>query len=114
MLVINKLIFFLYIAILTTFALIPSNQSISMFPHFDKFIHFLLFLLLFFFYDRSSNTSVTFINLLFFFCYGLLLEILQGFTMTRSAEMLDTLANGLGLLVYFLFAPKLEKSINKK
>ena len=51
---------------------------------------------------------ITLINLLSFFCYGLVLEFLQGFTATRSPEVWDIFANALGLLVYFIFAPKLR------
>ena len=108
MLILNRFAFLIYVATLSVFALFPSSQTEPLFPYFDKFLHFLCFLLLFFLYDRSTNHPVTLINLLSFFCYGLVLEFLQGFTATRSPEVWDIFANALGLLVYFIFAPKLR------
>lgn len=100
-----KSFFFIYVVLITFLALIPSNQSEPFFPYSDKVLHFISFFVLILLFDKSSNEPINFLNLTFLFCYGLLLEMAQSLTSTRSVEILDLLADTLGLLVYFIFAP---------
>ena len=58
--------------------------------------------------DKSFKkySHVTIFFLLIF--YGLSLEILQSFTLTRSPELFDFFSDLLGILVYFYLIPKLK------
>jgi len=100
-----KSFFLIFVVLIAFLTLIPSNQSEPFFPYSDKALHFISFFILIFLFDKSSNEPINFLNLSLFFCYGLFLEMAQSLTSTRSAEMLDLLADTLGLLVYFIFAP---------
>ena len=94
--------------LLTLLALIPVPQSEPFFPFFDKAIHFLSFLILIFLFDKSFDKPMNINALGILFCYGVFIELAQSLTSTRSMEILDLLANTLGLLVYFFFAPRLK------
>ncbi len=76
-----------------------------MFPHLDKLIHFTIFFLLgFFFRVRFPQVSVLYYSLILV-SYALLTEILQD-TMHwgRSFEVLDAVADTLGLsLAYYIY-----------
>ena len=101
-------ILFVYWGILTFLALMPAPQSEPLFPFIDKVAHFLSFLILIFLFDKSFKKPITLKSLGLLFCYGLFIELLQSLTTTRSPEIIDLLADALGLLVYFFFTPKLK------
>ena len=98
---------FLYLILLTILALIPVAQSGPLFLFSDKILHFLTFLILFFLVDKSFNGAMSWLTLGLLLSYGIILELVQSLTVTRSAEITDLLADFIGLLVYFLFAPRL-------
>jgi len=87
------------------------------FEHMDKFIHFLLYATLsLFFYaslkkhaDFRSNEIVV-INLIIIISYGLLMEVFQyAFTVDRSAEIYDAIANSVGSVFGVFLYPLFNK-----
>ena len=47
---------------------------------------------------RAFDRRVYVFSFLTAFCYGVLMEILQGFTSCRSPELLDVISNAVGIL----------------
>ena len=81
-------------------------------PNKDKIVHVVLyfgFVVLWSLYKNTSNyTKKTGIAILCIaICYGILMELLQYFTATRSANFNDVLANSLGAFLGFLFINKI-------
>lgn len=71
-------------------------------PYKDKIVHFLfyfVFVLLWYFATKTSLIKLFFIAV----AYGVLMEILQSFTKTRSADYTDAIANTLGALSAVLY-----------
>ena len=88
---------------------IPAPQSEQLFIFSDKLLHFFSFMILLFLFDKAFDKPISLITLGLLFSYALFLEFIQSLTLTRSAEIYDLMADALGLLVYFIFAPKLKK-----
>ena len=104
----SKITLPIYWAFLTYMLLRPgveNKEYFFMFPHFDKLIHFTIFFLLgFFFRVRFPKVSLLYYFLILV-SYALLTEILQD-TMNwgRSLELLDAVADTLGLLLaYYIY-----------
>ena len=55
-----------------------------------------------------ESAPITLKTLGLLFCYGIFIELVQSLTITRSPDTLDLLADALGLLVYFVLAPKFK------
>jgi VanZ family protein len=118
--VLNKKTYFLlaisWTVIVTVLSLITISSDIGSsinFENKDKYVHFtfyFVFVVLWFLYAKRKNISfkTKFIVLFSAIGYGVLMEICQGvFTKTRTADILDVVANSLGaisglLLVIFL------------
>jgi VanZ family protein len=86
-------------------------------PNKDKIVHVVIyfgFVVLWSWYKNKSNyNKKTGIELLFIAIgYGILMELLQYFTATRSPDMYDVLANSSGAFLGLLFANKIF--LNKK
>ena len=107
-----KSVLLVYWGLITLLALIPLPQSQQIFPYSDRILHFFSFLILLFLFDKSFDKPISIATLGYLFSYGIFLELAQSLTLTRSAEIYDLVANALGLLVYFVFAPKF-KNIRK-
>ncbi|MCU4675319.1 VanZ family protein [Catenovulum sp. 2E275] len=77
----------------------------SLFPHFDKFAHCIVFFgltgLTEFSFNKQSKRIV--IALL---CYGALVEILQGAFFNRQASFYDLVADASGILLFYLLLTK--------
>jgi len=90
-------------------AFIPSSGGSDV-PYFDKVVHFLAFFILMFFLDLSTTRPLEvhfgLISCLFLFALGI--EIVQFNLPYRSAELFDFLADLLGMLVYFVFIPRIK------
>lgn len=74
----------------------------------DKIFHALayamLFLLWYFTLNRLRIANLIFITALFSIIYGIILEVLQGqLTIVRSLDILDVLANCIGVTIALLF-----------
>ena len=95
------------IVVVTYVAIQPTSGENIIF-HLDKLLHFLTFFYLSWLSDKSFKkySHVTIFFLLIF--YGLSLEILQSFTLTRSPELFDFFSDLFGILVYFYLIPKLK------
>ena len=96
-------------------AIIPSSGNPSTIPYLDKFIHFLIFLLLTFILDFCTRKPLREHSYLIFSLigFGLLIEASQYFTATRSAELSDWVFDSLGVLVYLVFAPNISIGLKK-
>ena len=91
-----------------------SQEIVPGLPFIDKFIHFFvyLFLSLLLLKGYSKNFSPRFLTILLFF-YGSSIELLQGFTIYRSAEIADLIANLLGIVFGVLIHKYLSKHLKK-
>lgn len=104
----------IYWAILTYMLLRPGAENkeyFFMFPQLDKVIHFSIFFLLgFLFKVRFPKISI-FHFFLILISYGLLTEILQDvMDLGRSLEILDAVADSLGVCLAFYLYNKYLKS----
>jgi VanZ family protein len=78
---------------------------------FDKvvhaFFHFVFVTLWFLFFNKKLNSVNSFqplaISFVFSLVFGIIIEILQYYTTTRSADIFDVLANTIGALLATLF-----------
>lgn len=71
-------------------------------PYKDKVVHFLfyfIFVLLWYYATKNSVVKIFLIAV----AYGILMEILQSFTKTRSADYTDAIANTLGALTAMIY-----------
>ena len=105
----------LWIILLTYLSLKPSTTSPALFPHADKVLHLLFYgtLCLLAIGSQSGKPSkkqLVYLALACFF-YGIFLEFMQRFaTKSRFFEVLDIVANGIGVisasLLYSMFTKK--------
>ena len=107
----------IYWAFLTYMLLRPgveNKEYFFMFPHLDKLIHFTIFFLLgFFFRLRFPKTPLLYFFLILI-SYALLTEILQDIMkLGRSLEVLDAVADTLGLSLSYYIYNKYEKFQNQ-
>ena len=104
-----RTIFITLVLLISYLAFIPSSGGSDV-PYFDKVVHFLAFFILMFFLDLSTTRPLEvhfgLISCLFLFALGI--EIVQYNLPYRSAELFDFLADLLGMLVYFVFIPRIK------
>jgi len=104
-----RTIFITLVLLISYLAFIPSSVD-SDIPYLDKVIHFLAFFILMFFLDLSTTRPLEvhfgLISCLFLFALGI--EIVQYNLPYRSTELFDLLADLLGMLVYFVFIPRIR------
>jgi VanZ family protein len=116
----NKFLFaaLLWTIVVTVLSLITINSTIGSeikIEYKDKYVHFIfyfVFVILWIFYSRSKKFSKRNSLIILFSAigYGILMEIFQGtFTKTRTADVLDVLANSTGALFGLLFMKILFK-----
>lgn len=113
----SKITLPIYWAFLTYMLLRPGAENkeyFFMFPHLDKLIHFTIFFLLgFFFRLRFPKVSVLYFFLIVI-SYALLTEILQDvMNCGRSLEVLDAVADTLGLSLSYYIYNRYAKSKNR-
>ncbi len=76
----------------------------------DKLSHFLTFVVLAFLADYSYTPSSNKISKsIWLLVFGLLIEIAQYYTASRSAEWKDLLADLVGILIYWPLTPWIKK-----
>lgn len=96
------------IAILSLITVEGIKSTIAI-PHKDKMVHFVfyfVFVLLWFGVKKASGNSKKVSQTIFFLAvgYGLLMELLQNLlTASRTADVLDVLANTLGAFMALLY-----------
>ena len=114
MISVYRFIFTVSILFVSYSAFTPSDANSSI-ENLDKILHFIVFLYLAFLLDLSSkyplNENKKLLLILIF--YAGLIEVIQSFLPYRSAETLDFLFDILGILVYFIFAPRIKLRIKK-
>ena len=98
--------------IILFFCLIQSSDVPKInIEEFDKvvhaFFHFVFVTLWFLFFNKKLNSVNSFqslaISFVFSLVFGIIIEILQYYTTTRSADIFDVLANTIGALLATLF-----------
>ena len=117
---IKKIIFILYIAIITILSVIPASDmpTIIVFPYFDKFVHLcmyagLSFLMLWLLNEKTNKSKYSLI-LLMVFGWGLLMEFIQEIShLGRSFDIFDIIANLLGFIPGLLFWRIIKSKILK-
>lgn len=80
----------------------------------DKVVHFLFYFIfvIAWYYAKFQNTKPTYYLVLTAIFYGIFMEICQGiFTINRTPDFFDALANSAGAITAFLF---LKNRFNKK
>ena len=106
---IYRAIFIILIFLISYLAFIPSSGE-SNIPYIDKLFHFLAFFILMTFLDLSTTRPLSVhLNLvLCLFLFALGIEIVQYNLQYRSAELFDLLADLSGMVVYFVFIPRMK------
>ena len=98
--------------IILFFCLIQSSDVPKInIEEFDKvvhaFFHFVFVTLWFLFFNKKLNSANSLkplaVSCVFSFVFGIIIEILQYYTATRSADIFDVLANTIGALLATLF-----------
>ena len=85
-----------FFVIISPLFFLPVSSGTSTIPHLDKIFHLLFHLIvsLWFIYGREKLITAALISL----SYGIIIELLQSLTATRSWELLDIVANILGMI----------------
>ena len=106
---IYRAIFIVLVFLVSYLAFIPSSGG-SNIPHIDKLFHFLAFFILMTFLDLSTTRPLSLhLNLvLCLFLFALGIEVVQYNLSYRSAELFDLLADLSGMVVYFVFIPRIK------
>jgi VanZ family protein len=106
---IYRAIFIVLVFLISYLAFIPSSGGINI-PHIDKLFHFLAFFILMTFLDLSTTRPLSVhLNLvLCLFLFALGIEVVQYNLPYRSAELFDLLADLSGMVVYFVFIPRIK------
>lgn len=113
----RKVIWGLMVIVVVILSLLPQGQTVIQVSITDKVVHFLAYFILTFIALLSSTQKHSlFMILAIQILIGVFVEVAQSFTPDRTPELLDVLANSLGVLfgalVYFLF--RKIKSIAQK
>ena len=120
----NKTIFLLVVISYTLSLLVLSLVSNSAMPRFgtnyeDKIYHLIAYGLLCFlwykvFYDFKIKNAIG-IAFIISIIYGIIIEVLQGqYTDARDPSIMDSVANGIGVMIVSLFLIVKNKTIVKK
>ena len=104
-----RAIFITLVLLISYLAFIPLPID-SDIPYLDKALHFLAFFILMTFLDLSTTRplEVHFGLIACLFLLALGIEIVQYNLPYRSAELFDLLADLLGMVVYFVFIPRIK------
>ena len=104
-----RAIFITLVLLISYLAFIPLPID-SDIPYLDKVFHFLAFFILMTFLDLSTTRplEVHFGLIACLFLLALGIEIVQYNLPYRSVELFDLLADLLGMVVYFVFIPRIK------
>jgi len=105
-----RIIFIFFAALIFFLAVVEIKQDGPDIPYLDKLLHFLAFFVLMTFLDLSTTRplEVHLGLILCIFLFALGIEIIQYNLPYRSAELFDLLADLLGMVVYFVFIPRIK------
>ncbi len=111
----KSIVWAIIILILSVFR-INTSDSIKEYlvPHSDKLVHIFLYTVFsFLLLIETEKSKQKYICLLYAFLYGVLMELFQHyFTIYRSFELYDILANTTGVLVGFLIYKQVKQKLN--
>lgn len=97
---IYKILLFGFAFLLLYLSLIPNNEAKKLILISDKINHVIAFFVLsFMFYLNSKRWEL---NLAFCFTFGLMIEIIQYLSKTRTFDLYDVLFNVIGVFVFLL------------
>lgn len=104
----RKVIWGIMVLVVVVLSLLPQDQTVIQVPFTDKVAHFITYMFLTFIALISSTQKHSVLMILALqILIGVCVEFAQSFTPDRTPELLDVLANSLGVLVgallYFLF-----------
>lgn len=97
-----KVIFFITVIFILYKALIPpSEEHFLNFHNSDKLLHASAFFVLSFLLNRASSSITKRLrNMLSLLAFGILIEILQSFTVYREVSFWDVIADLVGILLF--------------
>jgi len=99
-----KLLFWIYVIIISYFSFIPhSSPSIH---YIDKIKHCLAFIVFAFLIQKSYKVNNLF-TMVYVVLFGAFIEFVQFFIPYRSADVFDVLADVTGGLIFILFFQKI-------
>ena len=106
------------ITVLSLISLGNIGSSIKI-PNKDKYVHFtfyFVFVVLWFLVAKGIHVSkkTNLIVVLAAIGYGIFMEICQGFTKTRSPEVMDAAANSIGAIIGLFFITSIYKYNKRK
>ncbi len=106
------------ISVLSLISLGNIGSTIKL-PNKDKYVHFtfyFVFVVLWFLVAKGIHVSkkTNLIVVLSAIGYGIFMEICQGFTKTRSPEVMDAVANSIGAIIGLFFITSIYKYNKRK
>lgn len=103
-------LFLLAVIVTTYFATADSDHMVIKITVYDKFQHAAAFFTLTMLADFAwPQTPVTLRKILALLAYGMALELVQSQLPYRDFSLLDFLADGCGILLYFVSIPVLQR-----
>ena len=108
MITLFRLLLFLSFILVSYLAIQPSVNS-SGILYLDKVFHFFSFFILSWLSDFSTKKNYYLLITFLLIFYGLGIEVAQSYIPSRSSEILDFVADLLGILVYFYLALKFKE-----
>lgn len=103
MLLVFRCLFYMVLLAVFTLSLLPLDDDFVS-TGWDKTNHLLAFFVLAALYDVAYRELAYWrIKCLVLFLFGLLIEVCQGFTSYRFFSLLDLIADGIGLLLFYPF-----------
>lgn len=94
--------------------LIPSGHGPPPMEHLDKIVHFSIYTTLCFWFNTSLSLNKSIPVFFSLLLMGISIELLQKLTPTRSFDLLDIVANFLGLIAGYFLALKGPNQILRK
>jgi VanZ family protein len=75
----------------------------------DKFNHFIAFFTLYLLFERAHESFTCKMRIVLLLLYALLIELIQYFLPTRSAEVLDVIVDFIGIITAYALLPVIKK-----
>ena len=95
-------LFKLAIVCIIVLASLKNSPSLGPITSYDKFNHLAAFFVLSFVFELSHPHLKPLFKVLLLIAFGTFIELLQAFIPWRSAELLDVVADGIGISIFYL------------
>lgn len=105
------LLFVLALALVSYTCLIPLDGPVVDLPQFDKVLHFTAYLGLAVLFERAFPRYYPTPGVALLISYSAIIELIQGQTAYRSADLLDLLANSAGAASYLLICGTIRRFV---